>query len=130
MDIFAKATKKQLRFETPRGLISTEDVWNMPLTHASGFSLDDLAIGLQKRLRDMGEESFVVEKNVANTDVNLRFEIVKAVIAVRLEERKAAKEAAANKERKELLGSLIAEQQVGELRAKGLEELQKMYNEL
>lgn len=130
MNIFEQATKQRLRFQTTRGEISTEDLWSLPLVHQSGCALDDIAKGLNKQIKESVEESFVKPADTTNAKLALKFDIVKHIIAVRLEEADRAKQAAARKERKELLGALIAEQQVGELRAKGLEELQKMYNEL
>jgi hypothetical protein len=32
--LFQKATRAKLRFETPKGLLSVEDLWDLPLTSA------------------------------------------------------------------------------------------------
>lgn len=93
--MFEKASRLKLRFKSVNGLVSVEDLWDVPLTH-----LDSIAKALRKELRE-NEESFISETK-KNTTNELAFEIVKQVIEVRLaekEEKKAAAEKAAKKQR-------------------------------
>lgn len=55
---FEIASRLKLRFETAVGMISTEDLWTLPLTSNSKVSLDSLAVSLNKELKG-SEESFV-----------------------------------------------------------------------
>jgi len=56
MEMFAFATKKKIRFETSKGLLSVEDLWDLPLTSDNGRpNLDDIAKGIYKAMKE-GEE--------------------------------------------------------------------------
>ena len=92
MEMFEKASKQKLRYKVTSGTISTEDLWDLDLD-----SLDLLAKTLNKAIKDSEEESFIKSKSTANTTLELKFEIVKHVIEVKLQledERKSAKEKA------------------------------------
>ena len=46
-EIFMKATQKKLRFDSTQGLLTVEDLWDLPLTGTNKkANLDDIAIGL------------------------------------------------------------------------------------
>jgi hypothetical protein len=57
--LFEKATMKKLRFDTAKGSLSVEQIWELPFTSASGVSLDDLAKKYSKMIKEGREESFV-----------------------------------------------------------------------
>lgn len=132
MDIFEQASRNRLRFTTSKGELSVEDLWSLPLRRsASGApNLDDLAKSVNKQVRESSEESFVSETPAANEKAVLALEIIKRVISVKLEQEKERKNAAARKEQKELIASIIAEKSHEELKGKGLEELQKLHDSL
>lgn len=120
MSIFEKATKQKLRFNQLAGILTVEDVWDLPLTSRSGMSLDNLAKAINKAIKDEEEESFVVSRSKASEKLKLQFDIVKHIIEVKLEERdKRAKEQEA-KARKEKIMEVLARKQ-----DQGLEELSK-----
>lgn len=131
-DIFEKASRLKLRFVGFSGTLSVEDLWDLPLTHASKINLDDLAKALSRQVKDAeGETSFVKPaSNKANEQLELSFEIVKYVIGVKVAERDARLEAAGRAEKKQKLLALIDTKQNQELEGKSLEELQKMVNDL
>jgi hypothetical protein len=130
VNIFERATRLGLRFDTVRGVLTTEDLWTMPLASSNGFDLDAIARGLHRRLKDAEEVSFVVKtSNVSVTD-ELAFEVVKHVIDVKLAEQEASKTRAANREKKRRLQELIAEKQDESLKASSVEELQAMVEAL
>ena len=60
MDIFEKAAREKLRFDSPIGDLTTEQLWDLPLTSANiqRPSLDFMARAVSRELRDFGEESF------------------------------------------------------------------------
>jgi hypothetical protein len=130
VNIFERATRLKLRFDTSRGFLTTEDLWGMPLTSGNGFDLDAIARGLHRRLKDAEEVSFVVKTSGAASSDELAFEVVKHVIETKLAEQEAAKMRAANREKKQKLLSLIAEKQDESLKASSVEELQAMVEAL
>ena len=118
INMFEQATRLKLRFKSNNGNISTEDLWDLPLSQ-----LDDIAKGLRKELRDT-EDSFIEEKK-SNAQLELRFEVVKHVITTKLAERDAkakAKEVAAR--RQVLLEALEGKQQEA-LKNMSVEDIQK-----
>ena len=131
-ELFAEATKQHFRFKTPHGDITTEDLWDLPLQSATNrANLDDLAKALNKQLKETGnEESFVKPVVKKTADLQMRFDVVKSVIDVRVAERDAAAEAATKKEKKQKLMALIEEKKEGELKGKTTAELEAMLNSL
>lgn len=130
MGLFEKASRQKLRFDTVKGSLTIEDLWDLPLTSQRGASLDEIAKGLNRELKDTAQESFVLPATTTNTLAQLKFDIVKHVIDVRQAENAAAlvkREAAEKKQR--ILG-IIAKKQDEKLENTSLEELEQMVNTL
>ena len=92
MNMFEQATRLKLRFAVgTRVNLTVENLWDLPLTNVKGEDLDHIAIELQEQL-STNEKSFVVQQSkTKETQVNqLKFDIVKHIIDVRLEEQKVA----------------------------------------
>lgn len=127
--MFEKASRQKLRFNTSRGLLTVEDLWDLPLTSATGKpNLDDIARNLNRQIRDSGVETSFVDPSASGVDAEtqLGFEIVKHVIAVRIAERDAASAAAKKRETKAKILQIIASKQDEALQSKSLEELQAL----
>lgn len=91
MNMFEQATRLKLRFAVgTRVNLTVENLWDLPLTNVKGEDLDHIAIELQEKL-STNEKSFVVQQSKnKETQLNqLKFDIVKYIIDVRLEEQKA-----------------------------------------
>ena len=129
-DLFEKATKKKVRFTTTRGVVSVEDLWDMPLTHQSGFSLDDLAKHYNRQLKNVEEESFVEEKTVGNTLLELKFDIVKHIIKAKIKTKNTAEKAAETKATKQKLMGILATKKDEELMSSSVEDIEKMLEKL
>lgn len=127
-NLFENASRLKLRFDTPRGSLSIEDLWDLPLISRTGnINLDDIARDLHRQVRETdGEVSFVTPAQGPNETLQLSFELVKHVIGVRVAERDAAAEAAVRKEKKQRLLELIARKEDETLAGKSLEELRAM----
>lgn len=108
MNIFEQSTRQAYRFPTVRGFVDTESLWQMPLTHKSGFDLDSVAKAVNAELKAVTEESFVVTSTNPNKDhIATRLEVVKHIIAVKIAEAEAAATAAKrSQERAKLLDAL------------------------
>lgn len=124
--MFETATRTKLRFNTPKGNLSAEQVWDLPLVSPVGVSLDNLAKDLNKQLKDSGEESFVVKKSKADSVLQLRFDIVKYIIKVRLEEKEAKENAVVSKQKRAKIDEIIADKEDDELKGKSVSELKKL----
>ena len=131
--MFDKATRLKLRFDTPKGELSVEDLWDLPLTSQTGkANLDDLARSLDRQIRDAGSMvSFVnPTSQTESTKLQLQFDIVKHIIDVRIAERQEAEAKKANSERKQTLLAIIAQKESAELQGASLEDLRKMVEAL
>jgi hypothetical protein len=128
--MFERASKLKLRFETARGSVSTEDLWDVPLTSHNGFSLDDLAKSLNKKVKENQEESFVVKKSATNTLTILKFDIVKHIIAAKLAEAEKSEKAAQNKVKIQKILEIQANRADTSLSEQSDEDLNKMLEEL
>jgi len=128
--MFEKASRLKLRFNTSKGLLSVEDLWDLPLTSNTGkANLDDVARDLHRKLKDDNAMSFVDDKS-ADKESELAFEIVKHVIKIRLEERDAQTVARANSEKKQQILALIASKENEQLAGQSLDDLKALANSL
>lgn len=118
--MFEKASRMKLRYQTNRGVISVEDLWDLSLE-----SLDAIAINLNKKLKESQTESFIKTKTKDTTELELKFNIVKHIIDVKLSEAEARKSAAEKRAKKQKLMDLIAKKQDAELEGKSVDELMK-----
>jgi hypothetical protein len=124
MNIFEQISRDKTRFPVSVGRIngnlSGEDLWELNLEQ-----LDAVARGYNKAIKETDEESFITKKSTANKELHLRFDVVKHIIDVKLEEaekRKVAKERAVKRaELKELIGKKIRSAQ----EEKSLDQLQE-----
>ena len=110
--LFEKATRLKLRFGSPQGPLTVEDVWDLPLTSRAGrANLDDIARFYSRELKEQETESFVTKPPRKDAALVLGFEIIKRVIEVRLEENKAEKDKADKAKKKTRLLELLAKKQ-------------------
>jgi hypothetical protein len=130
--MFDKATRSKLRFESVQGLLTVEDLWDLPLQtgRANRASLDQIAIALNQQIKDTSSVSFVEDTPRTSEDLQLRFDIVKHIIDVKKAENAAA---AAKREReatKARIVEIIARKQDQKLEETPLEELQEQLKSL
>lgn len=86
-DLFVTASRSKLRFSSQRGDLTTEQLWDLPLTSKSGFDLDSVAKAVNAELKTSVEESFVsTASNPTKSRLELQLDVVKFVIAVRMQE--------------------------------------------
>jgi hypothetical protein len=129
--MFEKAARLKLRFETPKGLITVEDLFELPLTvRNGGASLDNIARDLNRKIKDTETESFVDDTPKSDTITELKFEIVKHVIGVRKAEAAAAKEKADKAAKRQQILGIMERKQNEKLEGTSLEDLQKMLEAL
>lgn len=126
-NIFERATKAKLRFDSPRGRLTVEDLWDLPLTGA--VSLDNIYKAVNRQVKEAQEES-IVNPTTASTKLNLQLDIIKHIVEVKMEERDKAKEAIENKEKKQRILAALADKEEESLKGKSPEELKAMLKDL
>lgn len=124
--MFEQASRLKIRFNTPVGNITVEDLWDLPLLSTRGqLCLDDLAKALHTSVKESGETSFVVKKKKADEVLELKFDIVKHVITVKLAEAEQNQNQVAIKAEKEKLMRIIAKKEDESLEGESVAALKK-----
>ena len=127
--MFEQAARLKLRFETVRGMLSVEDLWDLPLTSQHGVSLDDIAIALHHQLKH-DTVSFVDDSEKPDAGLQLSFDLVKHVIDVRKVENRIAAEARAKSEQKQKILGVIARKEDLALEGMDIDKLREMIGAL
>ena len=123
-NIFEYAVRKKIRFPF-KGLISVEDLWDLSLTN-----LDSIYKALNKEVKQSVEESLLTVKTSVDTELEVKIEIVKHIVAVKLQEKEARENAEAKKVQKQKIMSIIANKEDEVLRNSSIDDLKKMLDEL
>lgn len=127
--MFEKASRMKLRIATVKGNISTEDLWDLPLTARNGFSLDNIAKSLNQRVSNE-EVSFVTKKSSADEALVLAFEIVKHIIEIKLAEREEQVAAKEKAEKRDKILAIIQKKQDESLENMDIDALKNMLDSL
>lgn len=123
-EIFEKAARTKLRFNY-RGVVSVEDLWDLAVEE-----LDALYKSLSVQVRQANEESLLKTRTKADDILSIKVEIIKHIVAVKLQENEDRKAAADRRARKERLLEILQKKQDEELLAQPSEELQKLIDGL
>ncbi len=127
MEIFERAARGKLRFPSAAGELTTEQLWDLPLTatRSAGLDLDKIARAVNAELKSIAEGSFVsLTPDPRQTELELKLDVLKHVIASKLAARTAAETAAANAERKRKLLSALATKEESTLAGMSREQIE------
>ncbi len=124
--MFKEATKIALRFDTSYGRITTEDLWNLPLTSKNNVSLDSVAIDIHNKLQNLQTTSFVSDAPIGDRELELSMEIVKEIIKDRQEENAKNLEAKSNASQRQRILEVLKTKEDESLLNKSEEELRAM----
>lgn len=119
--MYKEALQKKLRFKTNKGMITTEDLFDLSLQN-----LNTLAIMLDKKISEAPKKSFIEELPAEENDDELRFSIVKDVINIKLKARKDNIDKAQADAQKKRILEILAKRNDEELGKKSTEELRAM----
>ena len=123
MNIFEIAARNKIRFSTVRGTISTEDLFDLPMT-VGAVSLDSIAKELHEELNKSNFSLVTTEKK--DEILETKFQIVKYVFNLKTEELAATAEEKERAEKRALLMDAIESKEVEELiDGKSVKELRK-----
>ena len=130
-DIFERAARAKFRYASLKGDLNTEQLFDLPLTAKSGFSLDVVARRINADLKAVTEESFVeVASNPARGELTAKLDVVKAVIAYKIAENERRRTAANKAAEKQFLLDLLDKKRGDALSELSLEEIQARINAL
>ena len=124
-DLFITATRKQYRYPSEKGYLTTEQLWELPLTSRTKFDLNNVAIVINSQLKELAEESFVeVNSDPRRGELANQLEIVKYIIMTKQVEKNKATENAARAALKAQIQEAIEAKRAEALGSASLEELQ------
>ncbi len=122
---FQQATKLHIRYDSEKGLVSTEDLWSLSLP-----ALDRIAMGLHDKLSAQSRVSFIGRDPQPNGETQLAFDVVLIVIEHKIAEREEVRNRADRVATKTKLLDLLEAKRNQELSALSSEELEKMVEAL
>lgn len=129
--MFDKAARMKLRFATRAGNLSVEDLWDLPLSSSTKkVNLDEIAVELHTELNTRKTISFVNNPAKDTDDTQLKFDIVKHIIDVKMAENAKAvgeRELAAKKQK---IMEIITQKENEALAGQSLEDLRKQLEAL
>ena len=130
-NLFLQATREKFRFESSKGDLSVEQLWDLPLTSRTGFDLDTVAKAVNSDLKGANEESFVnTTNNPAVSRLQNKLEVVKAIIEIKLAEAEAAKKRAEKAAERQRLMGVLHSKKDQELQGLSVEEIEKRLAQL
>ena len=118
-NLFEIATRKKFRYPY-NGMISTEDLWDLPVE-----KLDTIYKKLTKEKKNDEEDSLLTLKT-KNNDLEDCIEIVKSVVAYKLNAAEEVKKKAEARRKNQRIMELIAKKQDEKLESLPIEELEKL----
>lgn len=136
VNLFERATRLKIRFNSPQGQLSVEDLWDTPLTatNAARANLNDIAKGLYTQLKDSEEVNFVPtagkQDDLERRLLQTMFDIVKHIIDVKVAERDARLQEQNKAAAKQKLYEALEAAERREVGAKSPEEIRKMIADL
>jgi tryptophanase len=124
MDTFEVATRSKFRFPF-KGLISVEDLWDLSVEN-----LDNIYKVLNSQLKQAQEESLLNTRSKTDKELDVRIEIVKHIVSVKLEENAERLKAKERREQKQKIMEILQNKKETALQGKSEAELQAMLDEL
>lgn len=121
MENYKLASQQKLRFQTTKGNLTAEQLWDLSLDE-----LDTLAVSLEEEHKHSGKKSFLVKTSAKDKTSKLRFDIVLDVLNTKAEAIQLAAEANEIKEHNKKILSIIADKQDKSLEGKSIAQLEKM----
>lgn len=123
-DLFEKASRAKLRYDTTRGQLAVDDLWDLPLA-----ALNRVAVALHDQLKNESV-SYLDDAPKANETLQLKFDVAKYVIDVRKTEIKERLDAQTKTETKQKIMGIIARRKDAALEEKPIEELESLLQSL
>lgn len=128
-DLFIQAARQKLRFASPKGMLTTEDLFDLPLK-----GLDGLALNFDRAIREAPTKSFLEgesnKDDLLSKHLQLALDIVLYVIGVKQAEAKKAKDSLVKSEKRQKLLEILSRKENQALEGSTTEDIKKMLEEL
>jgi uncharacterized small protein (DUF1192 family) len=127
VNIFERASREDLRFDSPRGELTVSQLWQLPLTSTveNKPNLDGIARSVNKTLKSITEDSFVNTTPDPRRDtLTLQLDILKHIITTKMEENAASLAAANKKSEMARLQAILAKKKDEQTEGLSVEELE------
>jgi len=125
MNIFEQAAKQKIRFQSDRGLLTVEQLYDLSLQ-----DLDTIARAVNNELKSLTEESFIAPVADNSTVESVKLDILKHIIAVKLAAIENAKQAKDRAEKRAVLLQALASKENEEVNSMSKEEILKKLEEI
>ena len=122
-DLFKVASKKKYRF-TYKGVVTVEDLWDLSVEE-----LDKIYKSLKSKQKAEAEESLLATTSKEDKELNNKIEIVKIIVADKLEARERATKSAEKRAKNQRILEIMADKADAELKAKSRDELRAMLDD-
>lgn len=119
-DLFKVAVKNKYRFNY-KGIISVEDLWDLPVEE-----LDKIYKDLKAQQKNSNEESLLSTVSKEDKVLNNKIEIIRAIVTDKLAAKERATKAAAQRAQNQRILEIMADKKDAALKEKSIEELQAM----
>jgi len=126
MNVFLQAARLKLRFATTKGILTVEDLFDLPLTASGGrVSLDSIAMEIFKKRKDAEVPSFVTgEPTKVDRESAIALDVLKEIIEIKKAEKVTAERRAHRNASAQKIMELIETKRNESLGTKTIDELQ------
>lgn len=127
MDLFAKVVKMGLMFKTVRGLVTPQQLWQMPLSGNNGYNLDQVSREVLAEMNTKSESLVTVAK--VDVQNELRVEVLKFVIEDLQSELARKEKAKKTRERNQQIAAILERKENASLESMDAADLRKLLQE-
>ena len=122
-NIFEQASRQAFRFPTARGELTTEQLWDLPLTSTTKPNLNDIALAIDEELTKSAAKSFVTTVTSVSKALTLKLDILKHIIKVKQEEVLVRQAREANATKRRAIMEALANKQADKINKASEEDL-------
>lgn len=124
-ELFIIANRKKFRFDSTKGSITTEDLFDLNLS-----ALDNIAVALDDKIQKLGRKSFVDKRPPSTANIVQQLDIVKFIIETKQIEDELQKQKTANSEQRAFLNDLLKKKQLEQLEGLSVDDITKQLSTL
>lgn len=126
--MYKQAAQLKLRFETPKGVLSAENLFDLSMTDLS-TTIKKVNALLKKEQTTDNELAFLEGTDIVESQNSLRFKILKDVYMTKKDARDAAALDYEKKQKQQRIAEIIAKKKEEALENMSIEELEAMLKE-